>query len=150
VCKISGGVGSGLDKSLDDFRNKKLFDFAYADPEKIEMHDGSKNYSLSRSGEDWSSSGAKMDANSVRTLVDKIRDLSASKFADGGFTSAILDMMVTSNDGKRVEKVLIAKNGDRYVAKRENEAALYELNAADVTSLQESAADIKPAAAPKK
>ncbi len=150
VYKISNGVGSGLDKSLDDFRNKKLFDFAYADPEKIEVHDGSKNYSLSRSGEDWSSSGAKMDANSVRTLVDKIRDLSASKFADGGFTSAILDITVTSNDGKRVEKVLIAKNGDRYVAKRENEPALYELNAADVTSLQKSAADVKPAAAPKK
>jgi Domain of unknown function (DUF4340) len=148
--KISSGVGSGLDKSLDDFRNKKLFDFAYADPEKIEMHDGSKNYSLSRSGEDWSLSGAKMDANSVRTLVDKIRDLSASKFADGGFTSAILDITVTSSDGKRVEKVLVAKNGDRYVAKRENEPALYELNAADVASLQNSAADVKPAAAPKK
>lgn len=150
VYKISSGVGSGLDKSLDDFRNKKLFDFAYADPEKIEMRDGSKNYSLSRNGEDWSSNGAKMDAGSVRTLVDKIRDLSASKFVDSGFTSAILDITVTSNDGKRVEKVLIAKNGDRYVAKRENEPALYELNAADVDSLQKSAADIKPAAAPKK
>jgi hypothetical protein len=114
------------------------------------MHDGSKNYSLSRSGEDWSSNGAKMDAGSVRTLVGEIRDLSASKFADGGFTSAILDLTVTSNDGKRVEKVLIAKNGDRYLAKRENEPALYELNAADVTGLQNSAADIKPTTAPKK
>jgi hypothetical protein len=150
VYKISGGVGSGLEKSLDDFRNKKLFDFAYSDPEKIEMRDGSKNYSMSRSGEDWSSNGAKMDAGSVRTLVGKIRDLSASKFADGGFTSAILDITVTSNDGKRVEKVLVAKDGDRYVAKREDEPALYELNAADVTGLQNSAADIKPAAAPKK
>jgi uncharacterized protein DUF4340 len=150
VYKISSGVGSGLDKSLDDFRNKKLFDFAYADPEKIEMHDGSKNYSMSRSGEDWSSNGAKMDAGSVRALVDKIRDLSASEFADGGFTSAILDITVASNDGKRVEKVLIAKNGERFVAKRENEPALYELKAADITSLQESAADIKPAPTPKK
>src|SRR5258708_19443314 len=104
---------------------------------------------MRRSGEDWSLSGVKMDANSGRTLDDKSRELSASKFADGGFTSAILDMTVTSNDGKRVEKVLIAKNGDRYVAKRENEPALYELNAADVTGLQESAADVKPAAAPK-
>jgi len=150
VYKVASGVGSGLDKSLDDFRNKKLFDFGDADPEKIEMHDGSKNYSLSRSGEDWSSNGAKMDASSVRTLAGKIRDLSANKFADGGFTSAILDITVTSNDGKRVEKVLIAKNGDRYIAKRENEPALYELNAADVSDLQKSAAEIKPAAAPKK
>ncbi|HVS89833.1 MAG TPA: DUF4340 domain-containing protein [Candidatus Acidoferrum sp.] len=150
VYKVLGAVGSGLDKSVGDFRNKKLFDFGYANPEKVELHDGLKSYSLSRSGDDWSSNGAKMDAGSVSTLVSKIRDLSASKFADNGFTTAIVDITVASNDGKRVEKVLIAKNGDRYVAKRENEPALYELNAADVTELQKSAADLKRAAAPKK
>jgi hypothetical protein len=150
VYKVASGVGSGLDKSLDDFRNKKLFDFGYADPEKIEMHDGEKNYSLSRSGEDWSLNGAKMDAGSVRTLVGKIRDLTASKFPESGFTAAVLAITVTSNDGKRIEKILIAKNGERYIAKRENEPSLYELNGGDVTELQKSAADIKPAAAPKK
>lgn len=150
VYKVVGGVNSALDKGLDDFRNKKLFDFGYADPEKIEMRDGQKSYSLSRSGEDWSLSGAKMDASSVRTLVGKIRDLTASKFPESGFVAAILDITVTSNDGKRVEKVLIAKNGERYIAKRENEPALYELNSGDVTELQKSAADIKPVATPKK
>jgi hypothetical protein len=150
VYKVSSGVGAGLDKTVDDFRNKKIFDFGYADPDKVDLHDGSKSYSLSRSGEDWSSNATKMDANSVRTLVGKIRDLSASKFVDAGFTASSMDITVASNDGKRVEKILIAKNGDRFVAKRENEPALYELNAADVTELQKSAADIKPAAAPKK
>jgi hypothetical protein len=150
VYKVSSGVGAGLAKSLDDFRNKKIFDFGYADPDKVELHEGSKGYSLSRSGEDWSSNATKMDARSVRTLVGKIRDLSASKFVDAGFTASSMDITVESNDGKRVEKVLIAKDGDRYVAKRENEPALYELNATDVTELQKSAADIKPAAAPKK
>jgi hypothetical protein len=150
VYKVASGVGSGLDKSLDDFRNKKLFDFGYADPEKIEVHDGQKNYSLSRSGEDWSLNGAKMDASSVRSLVGKIRDLSASKFPESGFTTTVLDITVTSNDGKRTEKVLIAKNGDRYVAKRENEPSLYELSSGEVTELHKSAAEIKPAAAPKK
>src|SRR6202521_1484909 len=88
VYKVASGIGSGLNKGLDDFRNKKLFEFGYADPEKIELHDGPKNYSLSRSGEDWSLSGAKMDASSARTLVGKIRDLTASKFPESGFTSA--------------------------------------------------------------
>jgi hypothetical protein len=150
VYKVASGIGSGLDKSLDDFRNKKLFEFSYADPEKIELRDGPKNYSLSRSGEDWSLSGAKMDANSVRTLVGEIRDLTASKFPESGFTTTVFDITVTSNDGKRTEKVLIAKNGERYVAKRENEPSLYELNSSDVTELQKSVAEIKPAAALKK
>jgi len=47
-----------------------------------------------------------------------------------------------------VEKVLIAKNGDRYIAKRENEPALYELSATAITDLQKAAADVKPAPAP--
>jgi Domain of unknown function (DUF4340) len=148
IYKIASAMGTGLDKSLDDFRNKKLFDFGYADPEKIELHDGPKSYFLTRSGSDWWSNGTKMDAGTVSALMGKIRDLSASKFPDAGFTAPLLDLTVTSDGGKRVEKVLLSKTGDNYEAKRENEPALYELTASSVSELQKSAADLKPAPAP--
>src|SRR2546429_3977912 len=45
---------------------------------------------------------------------------------------------------------LLAKNGDRYVAKRENEHALYELNATSIDELQKSAAGVKHAAQDRK
>jgi hypothetical protein len=150
IYKVAVGTGTGLDKSLDDFRNKKLFDFGYADPEKLELHDGSKSYVLSKKDGDWWSNGTKMDEGSARTLVDKIRDLAASKFVETGFSSATLDIAVTSDSGKRSEKLLISKNGDRHVAKRENEPALYELDSSVVTELQKAAADLKPAAPPRK
>ncbi len=150
VYKISSGSGTGLDKGLDDFRNKKLFDFGFAEPEKIEIHDGSKSFFLTRSGSDWWSNGTKMDAGTVSTLVDKIRDLSASNFAETGFAAAALDLTVTSDGGKRVEKATISKKGENYLAKRENEPALYELNASAVSELQKSAADLKPAPPPTK
>lgn len=146
--KVLSSVGTSVDKSLDDFRNKKLFDFGFVDPEKIEIHDGAKSYFLTRSASDWWSNGAKMDEGSVSALVSDIRDLSATKFPDAGFTTSSLDMTVTSDSGKRVEKVSIAKNGDRYIAKRENEPALYELSATAITDLQKAAADVKPAPAP--
>jgi Domain of unknown function (DUF4340) len=155
IYKVSASVGTGLDKSLDDFRNKKLFDFGYSDPEKVEIHDASKSYSLSKSpadskgSSDWLSNGAKMEESGVRTLIDKIRDLSASKFVDSGFTSSALDIAVTSDGGKRQEKLLISKNGDRYIAQRENEPALYELDASAVTDLQKAASDLKPVPPPK-
>jgi len=133
------------DKSLDDFRNKKLFDFGFVDPDKIEIHDGAKSYFLTHSGSDWWSNGTKMDESTVSTLVGAIRGLSATKFPDNGFTTPSIELTVTTDSGKRTEKVLIAKNGDRYVAKRENEPALYELSAASVTDLQNSAAAVKPA-----
>ena len=148
VYKISSGTG--FDKGLDDFRNKKLFDFGFAEPEKIDIHDGSKNYFLTRSGNDWWSNGTKIDSGTVSALVDKTRELSASKFAETGFAASALDVTVTSDGGKRVEKVMIAKNGDDFLAKRENEPALYELNASAITELQKSAADLKPAPSPTK
>jgi hypothetical protein len=149
VYKVASDLGQGLDKRVDDFRNKKLFDVGFEEPNKVEMHDGSKSYFLTKGGQDWWSNGKKMDVIGVQSFVDKVRDLSASKFVDSGFAAPLLDVTVTSNDNKRVEKVLISKNGDKYVAKRENEPALYELEATAVSDLQKSAADVKPAAEPK-
>lgn len=149
VYKVPAAVGTGLDKPLDDFRNKKLFDFGYQDPNKVEIHDGAKSYFLTRSGSDWwGPDGKKLDDSSVQALLGKLRDLSADKFPDSGFTSTALEITVTSNDNKRAEKVLVARNADNYIAKRENEPALYELAPSAVTDLQKAATELKPATPP--
>jgi hypothetical protein len=151
IYKVASTLGQAVDKKLDDFRNKKLFDLGSDDPNKIEIRNGSKTYSLTRSGEDWwSGSAKKMDASTAQDLVDKIRDLSASKFVDSGFTSALIDVTVTSNNGKRVEKVSISKAGDHYIAKRENDPTLYQLDSKAVDDLNKSADELKPAAVPGK
>lgn len=149
IYKVLSDLGQQLDKNVSDFRNKKLFDFGFNNPNRIEMHDGSKIYLLTKTGEDWSSEGKKMDPGTVDSFIDKIRDLSANKFVDSGFSASALDLAVTWNDGKRVEKVLVSKKGDTYVAKRENEPALYELDSKAVEDLQKSASDLKPAPPPK-
>ena len=151
IYKVPASVGTGLDKSLDDFLNKKLFDFGYQDPNKIEIHDGSQSYFLTRSGSDWwGPDGKKMDETTVQMLISKIRDLSAKKFPASGFTTPLLKLTVLSNDSKRVEKVLIAKNGETSIARRENETALYEIPSSAVAELQKAAANLKPAPEPKK
>ena len=61
-------------------------------------------------------------------LIDKLRDFSATKFAETGGGKPVFDATVTSNDGKRVEKVTITKQGDQYFAQRENEPSIYELD----------------------
>jgi hypothetical protein len=145
IYKVPTDLGSGLDKNVNAFRNKKLFDFGYDDPSKIELHDGAKAYFLTKGGQDWwSVDSKKMDSGSVQALIDKIRELSASKFVDSGFSSPVFELTVTSNDGKRVEKTAISKSGDNYIAKRENDPSLYQLDSAAVTDLQKLAADVKP------
>src|SRR5580704_8618234 len=145
--KVASTLGQALNKNLDDFRNKKLFDLGSDDPNKIEIRDGTKSYFLTRSREDWwSGSAKKMDPGAVQDLIDKIRDLSASKFVDTGLTFApSIDLTVTSNDGKRVEKVAIAKLGDNYIAKRENDSTLYQIDSKTIDDLKRSAENIKPA-----
>src|SRR6267378_4191373 len=149
IYKVSNDIGQGLDKNVDDFRNKKLFDFGFDEPNKVELHDGAKAYFFTKGGQDWwSGDSKKLDSATVQPLIDKIRELSASKFVDSGFTAPALQVSVVSNDGKRVEKVVIAKSGDTYVAKRDNEPALYQLDSSSVTDLQKLAVDVNPAPAP--
>ncbi|HMD06772.1 MAG TPA: DUF4340 domain-containing protein [Candidatus Acidoferrum sp.] len=148
--KVGNDLGTALDKTVDDFRNKKLFDMGFNDPEKIELHEGAKAYYLTKGGSDWfSADGKKVDAIGAESLVEKVRDFAASKFVDSGFGTAELEVTATSNGGKTVEKVLIAKDGDHYVAKRDGEPALYQLDPVVVTGLEKAAEDMKPAVEPK-
>jgi uncharacterized protein DUF4340 len=149
VYKVAATVATSMDKPLDDFLNKKLFDFGFDDPNKIEIRDGSKSYAFTRSGSDWSGSdGKKLDDSSVQNLLGNIRDLSAVKLRESGFTTPSIEISVTSNDNKRVERVSIAKAGTGYIAKRENEPALYELASSAISQLEDSVAKVKPAATP--
>jgi len=149
VYKIASDVGDGLNKSLDDFRNKKVFDFGFSDPNKLEI----KGTVYTKSGDKWMSGGKTMDNSSVQNLIDKLRDLTATKFPEKGGGQPVFQATVTSNDGKRVEKVTIDKSLDQYFAQREGEPSIYELDSKAVDDLQKAASDIKeqaPAAAAKK
>ena len=114
------------------------------------MHNDSKAYFLTKGGPDWWSNGKKIDAGDVQGLVAKLRELAASKFVDSGFANPTIQIIVTSDDGKRVEKVSLAKSASSYIARRENEPTLYQIDSSSVEELQKAADAIKPAAAPGK
>jgi Domain of unknown function (DUF4340) len=149
IYKVSSDLGDGLDKSLDDFRNKKLFDFGWNDPNKLEIRNGTWQATYQKSGDKWMSGAKQMDAPSIQTLVDKLRDLTSTKFLDTGNGVAIFEATVTSNDGKRVEKVAIWKQGDKYDARREGEPSVYELDTKAVDDLLKAASGVKEYQAPK-
>jgi hypothetical protein len=84
----------------------------------------------------------------VQNLIDKLRDLSATKFAEKGGGQPVFEATVTSNDGKRVEKVTIDKSLDQYFAQRQDEPSIYELDGKAVEDLQKAASDVKEQAPP--
>ena len=146
IYKVTADLGDGLDKKVDDFRNKKLFDFGWTDPNKVEVGKAA----FEKIADKWLSGSKQMDAPSVQSVVDKLRDLAAVKFVDTGGGTPVLDITVTSNNGKRVEKVSISKQGDTYFAKRENEPSIYELDGKAVEDLQKAANEVKEFQPPKK
>jgi hypothetical protein len=150
VFKVPADLGKELEKPLEDFRNKKVYDFGFSDPTKLEVQQGSTDNTFVRAGTDWKRNGQVMDAGAVQSLVDKLRDLAATKFTTGTVPNADITITVVSNDGKRTEKVTFAKNPDGYVASRGNESTLYQLDAKSVNDILEANKGIKPAASPKK
>ena len=149
--KVTKEIGDGLNKSIEDFRNKKIFDFGFSDPTRIEVKEGSQSKVIEKAGENWTSGGKTMDSISVQNLIDKLRDLAATKFADSGFTTPSLEVTVVSNDGKRTEKVQIAPAGSNFLARRENDSSLYQLDAKAVDDLREAATGVQePPPAPAK
>lgn len=143
--KISPVLAQTLSRPVDSFRNKQLFDFAYADPDKIEVHNGATALFLTRSGTNWTSVGQKMNSGSVEDLVTALRDLAASKFVDTGFTSPTLRITVTSG-GHQVESVAIQPTKDGAIAKRDGSPSLYFLDANTFSLLTGAISGIHPAA----
>ena len=87
IYKTSADLADALDKGVDDFRNKKVFDFGFSDPSKVEL----KGATYTKSGDKWMSGGKTMDNTSVQTLIDKLRDLAATKFAEKGGGQPVFD-----------------------------------------------------------
>lgn len=150
IVKVSKEIAGGFDKSLDDFRNKKVFEFAFNDPTKVEIIDNGKTSTYQKSGETWTSGGKTMDSPGVQSFIDKLRDLSAVKFPETGFASPAVSLTVVSDGGKRTEKVEISITGGGVIARRAGEPSLYELDANIVKDLRQSASDIREAQPEKK
>jgi hypothetical protein len=143
VYKIPADLGAAFDKKVDDFRNKKVFDFGFNDVTKVEIRDGAKTSSFQKSAEKWMSGPQEMDSVGVQSVIDKLREASASRFLESGFPATALEASVTY--GASTEKVLFAKSGDKTLAKRDNEPTVYELDGAFLDDLRKALSDIKPA-----
>lgn len=148
---IATALNEALTRSLDDYRNKELFDFGYTDPDKVEYRSGSTSMVLTHTGNDWWSNGKKMDMESVEAVVTALRDLAASKFVDSGFSNPQIEITVMPGGGKKPEQVEMQKTSDGgALAKVGDDPSIYSLDSAAINGLTTAISGLKPAAAKKK
>jgi hypothetical protein len=139
IYKVAGEIGDALGKTVEDYRNKKVFDFGFNEVTRLEINGAA----YEKSGDKWKSGGITYEAGGVQTAIDKLRDLTASKFADKMGGTQALTVAVTSGDKHRLEKVTINKDGAAYDAQRDGESAVYVLEGKDVDELQKAVSGIK-------
>jgi hypothetical protein len=145
IFKVAADIGTAMDKGVDDFRNKKLFDFGFTDPAKLDL--GGKLYE--KTGDKWFSGSAQLDSASIQNVVDKLRDLAATKFPDKITGTPALALSVTWGDKGKLDKVVVNQSGTDYIAVRDGDATAYQLDAKAFDELRKAIADIKPFQAPK-
>jgi hypothetical protein len=150
--QLTRDLGDGVTKPLNDFRQKKLFDFGWTDPSRVEVKDTANAVTrvLVKDSGKWKEGSAEMDSISVQTLIDKLRDLAATNILDAGGSTPFYEATVVAGEGKKSEKVSISKTGEKYFAVREGEAAAYEITKVASDELQKVAKDVKPAVAAAK
>ena len=140
---VEAATAKIFDRSTDDFRNKKLLDFGFTDPSRIDFHGPAVQTSVAKGGEKWFRNGKPLESAPLQMFLDKLRDLSATKFAETGFGAATIDITVVSGDGKKTENVSLSKSGTDWLARRVNEPALYVVPSQSIEELQRAAADLK-------
>jgi hypothetical protein len=139
-----------ISKGLEDYRNKKLFDFGFNDPNRIEIRDGARSFVFVKGGEKWWLNGKEMDATGVQATIAPMRDLTAAAFTEGGFQGADVELVAVWNDGKKTDRVQLTRAaGGGYIGRREGETGHYKLDATPVDEIVKAAAEVKPAQPPK-
>jgi len=145
IYQIGADVADVVAKPANDFRNRKLFDFGFSELSQVTV----PNAAYVRGGEKWFLNGKEMDGSSVLSLIDKLRDFSATGFAPKASGTPIFEVSITTQDKKRMERVTILRGATGTLARRDGEPAIYTLDNAVVDDLMKIAADIKPAAPAK-
>ncbi len=83
VFGVSATFAESFDKPVADFRNKKLFDFGFADPARVDLSVGDASAVIARADDAWlleSDGNRRLDGERTQALLDSLRNLAAIEF----------------------------------------------------------------------
>ena len=155
VFKVSSTLAESFDKPVADFRNKKLFDFGYADPAAVEVRAGNLHVSAVQSEDQWlleSEGGREVDSVKVQTLLDRLRNLTATEFpadrmedqARFGLDVAEIEAAVTPEGEGAVSETVRISSADKpaVYAARDGEPSTYKVEQSAAQDIRRAVEDI--------
>lgn len=155
VYEVGSTLAESLDKPVEDFRNKKLFDFGYTDPARVDVRTGEFSVAVARAQDKWileSDGGRELAGETVQTLLDRLRSLTATAFPSDraadqrryGLNAAAIEARVTSaEEGSEVETVVVSSPDKAPVyAARKGEPSTYEIEQSAAQDIERAVEDI--------
>ena len=153
VYEVSSTMAEGLDKKLEDFRNKKLFDFGFKEIAKLELRDGDTRVAVEKKEDKWrltSEDERELDSGKVQTTIDKLRDLTAKTFTSDnkadlgmyGLTTPIIEAKVELAEGSGDEIVISSPEENLVYAARAGQPSTYEVEKSAVEAIQQAIKDL--------
>jgi hypothetical protein len=76
-----GRLGSTVDRTLDDWRDKRIAALAPDSVAALEVVRGKERYALTRAGKAWKMNGAPVDSGAVARYLDRLKTITAAGFA---------------------------------------------------------------------
>lgn len=151
VYEVPATFAESLDRELDDFRERSLFDFGYGDLNHIEIRDGDKRATIEKRESEWiltTDGDRQASSEKVQTLIDALRALSAVGFPANdaeaqdryGLAPPVIEVETTiALGGLAPEKVLISDpTAEQVHASRMGEGPTYEVEKSAAEQIREA------------
>jgi hypothetical protein len=161
VYEVSSTLAEALDKPVEDFRNKKVFNFGFVDPASVQVRDGDTRLTIEKRENKWvltSGGDRELDSEKVQTLLDDLRGLSVKAFTSDaqadqeryGLGTPVIEAEVVQANGAATEKVIITDpEAERVYGAIPGQPSTYELEKGDVEGLRTNIAAVaEPAEEP--
>ena len=151
VYQVNPSAGTDFNKTLEDFRDKKLFDFGFDTPTGIEYTSDGETRSIGKVDNDWIERGGVVDSLAMQTLFSRLRDIATELYEGRNFGQPEIEITVTSekDNQETMEQVSIAPGGSGYLAKRAGDPQIYQISEAAVSGLRQAIAAVREAPPPE-
>ena len=138
IHSVDSTSGQALARDMSAYENRRVFEFGWDDPTRVQVD----KTLYEKKDENWVTGGKELDPESIQSLIDRLRELTANRVARQANASGekVMELTVTSKEGSRVEKVNIFKNGSTYLATREGDPLGYDLDASVFDSIKAATA----------
>lgn len=155
IYEVSSTLAESFEKPLSEFRNKKVFDFGFADPAKIEVRSGSDTVVVVKAEDKWllrSAADRELEGEKVQTLLDGLRNLTVVEFASENASDqaryglgepAVQAEVTPAGDAAEPENVIVSSpERERVYAARVGEPSTYEVEKAPLNDIRRAVENI--------